>query len=324
MQTPEEIARILKRDIGPRADKLLKVHKKETGELADQMGKLNSAIEKKQDRLILLHTKGIRTEIKQLATRLSQASKLLGELDALDPEDGFGPNQKEVERLTGELAELERKLTKNFKIAKAAVDKGNDALEADAKTIDGDEVAKEWAVLEAWMVRLAKDAKTQKAQAVKLHAKAKKAAAARDAKAHERALEELRSAATLNPDPKELVDKVAGFWKKHDPKKLPKDLQQQVGRDQDRFKKLVKEMITIQDEMRKLVKDAEQSAPGARDHKKAAKVLNIPASHLGKLQKALAKDEAGMRKAFDGMSKELSLGSDGKQMVATLKKAKVL
>ena len=91
MQTVDEITKILKSDIRPKADKLLKVHEKEKKELADQISGLDSAIKDKQKRLIKMHTKELESEVKQLALRLNHSAKLLSRLDGLDPEDGFGP-----------------------------------------------------------------------------------------------------------------------------------------------------------------------------------------------------------------------------------------
>jgi hypothetical protein len=60
------------------------------------------------------------------------------------------------------------------------------------------------------------------------------------------------------------------------------------------------------------------------DFRKAVALLKIPGAHEPKLKKALSLDRLAMEKTLDAPAKELKLKTTGKNIIAALKKAKVL
>ena len=320
MKTADEIQQILKRDLRPRADKLLKVHKKETAELADRMSKLGDAIESKKKRAIQFATKALGVEVKQLAKRLSETTKLLKEINALEPAEDYGDALDEIEKLVGELGELERKLTKNFQLAKKTLDKGKDAIEADEAVVDGTELAGEWAAVLAELDELLSEEKRRLTLMEKVYAAARKAVNAQDAKNLKRTFQE----ATKLRDEIEPISKLAkrfgDRWKKWDPKKLPKDLQQEFERDQKRFHEILTEISGLQHETQRIAKEILSINLPEPDVDRLAKRFKVPRSHHRVFGKALAMSGKARLEALGSLIDELGLKTTVKEIIKTLEK----
>ena len=127
----------------------------------------------------------------------------------------------------------------------------------------------------------------------------------------------------LKPTEDELKEQFKAFCTKCESKGLNKDQQDQLARDRKTFDGMVQEYAQINAKLVSIDIEIEgMEIPGV-DVKKAAALLKIPSGQEAKLKKALDAG-AGMERALDGLAKELKLKTSGKDMIAALKKAKLL
>jgi hypothetical protein len=282
---------------------------------------LTPAIEKKDVRLIRLYLKAMEVEVEGIAERLSRTLRLLERLEELESDDSFVDDLPEIEKLTTELSELERKLNKNYGIGKKLLDEANDALAKPPD--DAHEVKEEWAIVEAWLKKHLDIGKQRLKNIEAAKVKAIKAAADRNAKALAEAKETSLELRDAKPTQAELEENLKKFCDKCKLDSLPQDMQDQFARDRESFKKVLDELGDVNSKIAEIHKSIEALELKPIDVKKAAALLKIPSSHESKLQKALELDEPQMIKALDNLSKELKLGKSGKDLAAILKKAKL-
>ncbi len=320
------VSQFLKEKIQPQAQQLLKGHSAQTDKLRELLFSLKEDIEKQNERMLRLDVKSANVMVAKLAENLSATQWLLTELEKLDPAENTPKEQETIEKLTAALAELERKLTKNYGIAKTALDEANDVLDADDATFDSGEAKRWWAAAEAWIRRQQEDGKQRLDRIQKLREQGKKAVAERNAKVLSESQKTSTAIADAKPDLDEVKSGHAKFIAKYDEiaSKLEKSQQDQLARDRETLDGLVRDfaattakIVTIDVEIQAL----ELPPP---DVAKAAALLKIPASHEAKLKKALESSGPEMIKALDALAKELGLKTSGKDMVAALKKAKLL
>ncbi len=326
MGTSSTVSQFLKKEIQPTAQLLLKGHSAQTDKLRELLFSLKDHIEKQNERMLRLGVKSANAMVAKLAENLSATQWLLAELEKLDPEGNTPQEQNTIEKLTAALAELERKLTKNYGIAKTALDEANDALDADDATFDSGEAKQWWAVAEAWLRRQQEEGKERLDRIQKLREQGKKAVAERN----EKVLAESQKTSTAIADAKPDLDEVkaghARFIAKYEEiaSKLDKSQQDQLARDRDTFDQLMSDFAAMTGKIVTIDVEIQALELQPPDAAKAAALLKIPASHEAKLKKALGSSGAEMIKALDALAKELDLGTSGKEMVAALKKAKLL
>jgi len=228
------IHELIKKDINPAADDLVKEQKEIVAKLAKVMMELTRAIDKPDIRTVKLLLKALNAESAQVANRLSRTAKLLQRLDEAET-DEFEGDLKEVEEVTAKLSALETKLKNNYITIKEYQDKATDAIAAGAD-VEGD-AAEAWAEHEAWLRAQLEDAKDRLADIQKLNEKAKKAADSRDDKGLKEAIKEGAVLRDAQPTTKRMRDTFAKFCDDVHPEKLSKDLQDQFARDRAKFQK---------------------------------------------------------------------------------------
>ncbi len=324
MSEPIDVHEYIKNEIRPEADDLLKAHKPQTDKLKEILFSLPEEIKKKEERKVRLHVKELEALVGEIASHLSRTMGVLEKLEELEPDESFMKNRAEVEKVTAELGELERKKNKNYGIAKGELAKAKKAIEADDAETDASEILGEWAVMEAWL-RKQLDAGKKRLDAItKVRDSAQKALDARDARALDAEIKKSAAIVSEKPDLQESVEQYEGLCKKCDAKKLTEDQQQQLDRERPAFDKMVEEIRSLNAKILAIDVVIEAMEVRSVDVKKAAKELDIPSSLEAKLKKALELDPAGMLKALDALAKEAKLKTSGKEMIAALKKAKLI
>jgi hypothetical protein len=79
----------------------------------------------------------------------------------------------------------------------------------------------------------------------------------------------------------------------------------------------------MSEKLQLFVRMTQQLKTPQADSRKASQVLNIDPKYQAKLASIL-NGGSGLEKGLDALAKELKSGSNGKQMLAALKKAKVV
>jgi ribosomal protein L10 len=305
--------------VKPQAEELLKSHDKQRDLMQEIMIKLDDEIAKKNERMIRHHVKALEKSAADTANRVSRVGRLLEQLEELDVDPKLTKEADHVEKLTAALTELERKLTKNYGVAKRMLDKGKDVLEADEATVDAAEATHEWAVMEAWLRKQLDLAKKRLAQMTVVRENARKALAGRDSKALAQAIKASTALVDAKPTLQEVQDQYADFCTEC-AKKLTQDQQDELARDRKTFDAIVEEIISLNGKI--LAADVEIGAMEVRsiDIKKVAALFKIPPTHEAKLKRALECEGPAIVKALDALAKELKLKTTGRNMLETINK----
>lgn len=320
--TKVSIHDLIKNDIEPKANALVKEQKDGIGKLAKIMVDLGKAIDKPDLRMVKLLSKALDAESPLVANRLSRAGKLLERLEEAESETDVDNDLKELEAITTKLSELENKLKHNYSTIKEFQDKANKAL-AEISDAEGD-AAEEWAAHEAWLRKQLELAKKRLQDIQKISEQAKKAAANRDEKVLKESVDagaELRDA---KPTTKEIQDTFSKFCDDVHPEKLTQDLQDQFKRDREKFQKLVDEIADTNSQVAKIHEQIDKMDTAPVDAKKVSATLKIPSQFDGKVKKAVELDKVAAGKALEAIMKELKAPMAAKDIITRLEKANLM
>ena len=322
-----DVHQVLKTEIRPQADKLLKAHKPQTEKLKGVLLSIDPDIEEKNIRMLRLHAKAIQAMTTELGEDLGATKTLLEQLAELEEQGDLMKNLDEFEKLTADLEGLEDKITKNFEIAKQTQDKANDAIEAYEKSEgDADDVAADWAKAERLFEGYLELGKKRLEETEKVQARAEKAVASRDAKALAEAQKASETLAN-HAKPENVTKTFENYCNQVNPKNLNKDQQDQFARDKQRYEKIVDEYIALAAKIIAMdvkIQAMEIEVAKQVDVKKATAVLKVPSTSEAKLKKAFELEGSALLKALDAIGKDLKPKTTGKDMVAALKKAKLM
>src|SRR4051812_10507739 len=322
MSTKAEVQKFVETSIRPKANELLKAHAGQTEKLRTILFTLKAAVDKPDEASIRLNLRALGTEEAELANHLSRTAKLLDLIENIDCDDGVLADYDELTKLTAELSELKRKINNNYAIGKKSEDEANKALE-NHKEGQAD-VTAQWAVQEAWLRKHLEMAKKRLQDIEKLSEKAKKAAAERNDKVLAETQKASAQIRETKPTYQELADGFREFCEKVKPKSMSKDLQDQFQRDKVTFQKIVDELQVTSNKILEFDSKIETLQTAGVDYKKAAGLLKVPNQFVGKLEIILEGSTSGMEKALDQFAKDIKLKTTGKDMLATLKRAKMI
>jgi chromosome segregation ATPase len=321
-ETTVNIHELIKKDIEPLANGLIKEQKEGIGKLAKIMLDLGKAIDKPDLRIVKLLSKALSAESPLIANRLSRAARLLERLEDAESETDLDTDLKEIEEITTKLSALETKLKGNYTAVKEYQDKANKALE-EISDAEGD-AAEQWAAHEAWLRKQLELAKGRLADIQKTFEQAKKAAANRDEKALKEAVAAGEKLRDTKPTAEDVQTTFSKFCEDVQPEKLTQDLQNQFKRDREKFQKIVDEITDLDGQIAKLQEQIEKMDTAPVDAKKVSAALKIPSQYDGKVKKAVEMDVAAAGKALEAIMKEIKTPMSAKDIIAKLEKANVV
>jgi hypothetical protein len=313
-------AKLLQRldtNLAPRTDELEKGNEAQKPAMQAVINKLSDAIRALDQPLIKRHAKTLEAQVAIYAGLVDRAKKLIDELGAIDTDDADA--LKRIEALTRRASASQTKITGNYTKLKWLRDKAHDTAANPAIAA----VMAQWAEMESWMTTAREATKIRVKQMETLVELAESAIAGGDAKSLAQAQEKAKLRLTWKPTQLEIGDKYMKFCVACD-KALGKDLSDQLKRDREKFKRMVTELADLNDkldaDLAKL-KGMKMVATKATkfDVAKAAGVIGVPEAKLKK-----AWDADAPEKALDGLARELKLKTTGKDMVAALRKARLL
>ena len=321
-ETQVSIHDLIKKDIEPQANGLIKEQKEGIGKLAKIMVDLGKAIDKPDLRMVKLLAKALSAESPLIANRLSRTGKLLERLEEAESETELDTDLKEIEDITTKLSELEHKLKSNYTAIKEYQDKANKALKE--ITDDEGDAAEAWAVHEAWLRGQLEKAQWRLQEIRKVSDQAKKAAVSRD----EKTLKESVAAGTeldeAKPTAKEIQETFSKFCEDVQPDKLTQDLQNQFKRDREKFQKLVDDITKLDEQITGIQQQIEKLETAPVDAKKVSATLKIPSQYDGKVKKAVELDRVAVGKALEAIMKEIKTPMSAKDIMTKLEKSNLV
>jgi hypothetical protein len=306
-------------DFAPRVDAIEKDNEAQKPEMQAVINKLSDALRAVDQPLILRYAKTLEGQVEIYAGLVTRVRRLVAELGAIDTKDADA--LKRIEGLTKRASAAEDKILRNYEQLKKLLDmahqKGKDPAIAKALT--------EWAGMESWMTTQRDVLRIRVKQMQTLLELAKSSAADGDAKSFAQAQEKAKVRLTWKPTQREVGDHYMNFCN-NCKAALGKDLQAELQRDFEKFKRMVSELADLNDQLDALLATIQKMkmpavAPKLDVHK-AAGLLNVAEAKLKKAWDGAAPGAA--EKALDGLARELKLKTTGKEMVATLRKAKLL
>ncbi len=320
--TKTNIHDLIKKDIEPAANGLIKEQKDGIGKLAKIMVDLGRAIDKPDVRMVKLLSKALDAESPLIANRLSRTARLLERLEDAESEADVDSDLKELEEITTKLSELEKKLEGNYTALKEYQDKAKKAL-AEVADVESD-AAEAWAVHEAWLRKQLELSKKRLQEIQKVSDQAKKAAVSRDEKALKDAEDTGAALRDAKPTTKDIQDTFSKFCDDVHPEKLTQDLQDQFKRDREKFQKIVAEIADTNSQIGKIQEQIEKMDTAPVDPKKVSATLKIPSQYDGKVKKAVELDKTAAGKALEAIMKEIKTPMAAKDIITKLEKANVV
>jgi hypothetical protein len=305
-------------DLAARTDDLDKENEARKPAMQDVINKLSDAIRAVDQPLIRRHAKTLEAQVAAYSALVGRADKLVGELGGIDSDDRDA--RARLEALTKKASASQRKIAGNYTKLKELLDMAHDKAQ-DSKAAAA---MAQWAEMESWMTTQREVARTRVKQMQALVELAESSIAGGDAKSLAQAQEKAKLRLTWKPTQLEIGDRYMKFCADCEAA-LGTNLQDQLKRDREKFKRMVTELAELNDQLDAYLaklKNMKMPPPKAvkLDFRKAAAVLDV--------------DEAKLKRAWDNadspddalnaLAKEQKLKTTGKDMVAALRKARLL
>ena len=306
-------------------DRVAQAQKKIDPVFKDLSTKVPAAIKDGDQEMIAYYLKAMRVELNNLSTALQDIRIGLNTLKQIEEDEDFlADHLAEVEKATKTLSEARTNLTHQYESVKELENDAEKASKSPKVSKDEffDEVAKYDKFLTGDLKHLAEAVKVIETA----YEKAFDAVDVRDARMLAEAQKTTREA-DVQGDVDLFQDReneLKGLLKKIDDQKFD-------AKDAATLKDAVNDLLVRQGKARPDIRDLQkyvEEVLGLKivqiDVKKALKVLELDAKAEAKLTKVLKGPPSGFEKGLDALAKELKLKTNGKAMLAELKKAGVV
>lgn len=313
------LAQRLKEELEPQLHVLEKDSDTQKAAMQGVIGKLSDAIRASDQANIRRQAKSLEDQVGGYSQLIMRTKRLLALVESLRSNDSDAVKRATV--LRGKVDALHGKMTRNYAAMKALLDQAHKKLDDPAIAA----VMTQWTELESWITSQHEVARIRVQQMQTLLELARSSVSAGDAAGLAQAQARAKVRLTWKPLYLEASDRVHSFCDAC-AKVLGKELQDQLKRDIAKFRRMVPEMAGLNDQLDKhyealkaMKMPAQRSA--ALDFRKAAGLLHLDEA---KLRKAWGSGPSAPEKVLDGLAREAKVKGTGKEMVATLKKAKLL
>ncbi len=310
----------IEKNIRPGLDKVQKDHDQQLPELRALIDQLTKAIDKKDAAVLQKLRPTFDGHVKFASELVVRASKLggaLGKLAAKTPDD-----QKAVKEIAAKLTKLEQVLQKNLLNLKGGQDKVQDAY--DKASGVANRYVEEWARMEDLLNQYLANGQWRLKQATGFVEKAKAAVADRDRK---KLLEWTASAAKFRAGTPSNIE-VSKAWKQFNSKPIAGGIDEnavdQFKRDLPKLKQVFDAGVALEAPIGALHLELSGLSIAAVDKKKAVALLKVPAPEVQTFTDALGLPISSMEKFLNDVGKTLKPPRTGKQIIAELRKAKLL
>jgi hypothetical protein len=323
MSNLSKIGEYLEKNIQPRYDGIQKDHDQQVPKLVELGNKIGEALKKKANPEVLkLYLKTLAPGVKDSGELVSRSSKLMDDLDKLEPDPKLGDDFKAVEAWTVKASDQEGKLKRNFEKLKALEDLVNDAIKDNANPRD--EFAEAWAVMETEVDKHLANAQWRVKQSTGFLQKGKQAVADGDA-------DELGKLVVMNSKfikGEPLHEDVDKHWKEFLPKTkstgLGKEASDQLARDLPELKKKFDQTTALEATHAENTRELLDLRIKPINIDKALTTLKWNSKYKADLKSALEQKGPAREKALDALAKKAGLKISGDDIIETLQKAKVI
>ncbi|HTF87372.1 MAG TPA: hypothetical protein VK843_03105 [Planctomycetota bacterium] len=301
-------------------DQLQKDHDTQLPELKGLVDRLGKAIEKGDGAMIELYREPFVEHLKYAGSLVNRATKLKEDLKKLKPQTA--DDLKAVETIIGKVSKLSTTLDQNFVRLKAGQDKMNDALAKVAGSAN--RFGEEWAKMEELLDQHVANCNWRVKQLTGFLEKAKASIADRDLPKLNEWIASASKAREGNPKHVDVETAFKKFTEKSKSSGLDQNAKDQLARDLPALKQSFDSTTTLEGSISKLTMEIKGLSMKPVDKKKATTLLKIPPKLAQDFQDALGLKAASMEKALNDVGSQLTPKQTGKDMIAALKKAKIL
>ena len=315
----DKLLQRLREDLAPRVIELDKDNESQKPAMQDVINKLSDAIRAVDQPMIRRHAKTLEAQVAVYAGLVSRAQKLVDELGKIDTDDRDA--RKGVDALTQKASASQAKIARNYTKLKELLDLAHDKA-ADSKAAAA---MAQWAEMESWMTTQREVTRTRVKQMQALVELSESAVKDGDAKSLAQAQEKAKLRRTWKPTQGEIGEKYMKFCADCEAS-LGNELQDQLKRDREKFKRMVTELAELNDQLDACLAKISgmkmaPPKPVRLDVHKAAGVLHVEEA---KLKKAWDAGGGSPEDAMNLLAKDLKLKTTGRDMVAALRKARLL
>ncbi len=310
----------IEKNIRPGLDKVQKDHDQQLPELRALIDQLTKAIDKKDAAVLQKLRPTFDGHVKFASELVVRASKLggaLGKLAAKTPDD-----QKAVKEIAAKLTKLEQVLQKNLLNLKGGQDKAQDAF--DKASGVANRYVEEWARMEDLLNQYVANGQWRLKQATGFVEKAKAAVADRDRKKLQEwttGAAKFRAGTPSNIE----VDKA---WKQFSSRPIAggidENARDQFKRDLPKLKQVFDAGVALEAPIGVLHMKLSDLVIAPVDKQKAVALLKVPAAGVQTFTDILGLPISSMEKFLGDVGKTLKPPRTGQQIIAELRKAKLL
>ena len=325
MSTQSKIQQAIETGFRPRLKDIQAGHDEQLPGLTELANQLVAAARKPDAAKIKQLLETLKPQLEYAGKLVTAIRGLKSALEKINLKGASADDVKLVTQIKEDVGGLETKLQRNFGKLKGVEDEANDALDKIEQS--SGKMAGDWAVLEGSVRDHLADAKTRLPQSAAEFDKFEKARADRNRAGMDKARESLAKLVTGTPAHAQVQSDYEKFVEKSKGHGLDQHAQDQLTRELPGLKKSLDEAAAIETKISKFNTNAHNWGFPPVDGASAAKALKITArSAIPKIVAALNLGSPGMETALDALAKDKEVKSKmtGKQMVAELRKAKVI
>jgi hypothetical protein len=306
-------------ELKPLLDELVKDAGSAKQRMQQVVNVLSDALRAQNAALIRLHLNTLNGLMGDYAALVARGKALTMKLGRLRADDERSPGAALLAKLTGQLGEQQQRFDGNYAKLKEMQAMANKALGAADSTTA--RLTRAWADMEAYLATNQKLFQTRLAQMQAMAEVAKDAVAERDGVDLAKIKIRNEDRKTWKPTLSDINSRLIAFFAESG-KELPESLKEQFTRDRIAFNKTMEGLEAIDKKIEAIHQTLKTLALAPIDTKKAVAAMKIPPGNDARVKKAL--EAPALEPALDALARDLKLPDNGRELIARLKKAKLL
>lgn len=325
LKTPEDVHKYIASTIKPQLEDGLKVYATLKTSMPALIQQLQAALKSKMAERARLHARAMPQHLKRAEYalgRLDQASDLIDEVTSSDAD--FTAEQKALDAILAKLEEPKGTLAEWIRSANLLI-KASQLLDKQSAT-DEKQALADWSHSISYLRQLADRHDEANTTAKNLAKDARDAVAKRDETALKTAQNDARKTRELLKQ--SVTDALKGQLEKqssdHPDDQMSEAVKDQIERDGKEIAARAKKLEATDADTKKLLDEVDAATIEAPDARKAAKLLNLKPAQLPALEKALAASDSQRLKAFEAIAANAGSDLSAKDMIARLKREKIV
>jgi hypothetical protein len=280
---------------------------------------LSDALRAQNAPLIKLHLNTLNGLMGDYAGLVARGKALTMKVGRLRADDERSPGAALLAKLTAKLGEQQQRFDNNYAKLKEMQAMANKAIgAADSASA---RLTRAWADMEAFLATNQKLYQTRLAQMQAMAEAVKAAVAERDGADLARLKARNEDRKTWKPTVSDINVRLIAFFGESG-KELPESLKEQFTRDRIAFNKTMESLEATDKKIETIYQTVKAVAFAPIDVRKAADAMKIPKGNDARVKKAL--EAPALEAALDALARDLKLPNSGRELLALLRKAKLL